>query len=76
MPSTANSPSGTLVQGLREPKITPKRVEISELDNGFTVHISGGKRNDEGNFIRKTLVAKTTEEAMNIAEGHLMGEES
>jgi len=53
------------------PRYHPRKVEITEAENGFTVGLWGGEEFCAPPAPQKLLVAKSREEALGIAEGFL-----
>ena len=53
------------------PKYHPKKVEISRLENGFTIELRGGDDLDFSSRFKKALVARTQTEVLKLAEEFL-----
>lgn len=75
---TAENAIGGL-QATVEQGVPPKEITIREVQNGFTVSLQGGKPNKynrfAGGYRHNLLVAKTKEEAIELATDFLKEED-
>jgi len=60
----------SLAQGYT-PTELPKRVEINQVTNGFTVSLMGGKQEKAVPFRHNLHIANTLDEIVDLVRGHL-----
>jgi hypothetical protein len=68
MPEQASGLVGATTQASFE---SPKRVEVNQVSNGFTVALVGGKVEKPLPFRNNLYIAQTVEQVVGLIGGHL-----